>query len=176
MRDALKNYLTLASGLTEVGRQRAMAAAKALVAQGEATAEQVGNLADDLIQTSKANREMVTQLVRTEVERTLNTVGLATADSVERLTKRLQALEGLLRDASSPPAGGTAEPAAQQLAAPAKKAAAKTAKTAKPATKAAATKPAKAAANGAARPAKAAAKPAKAAKPAATKPAKKARS
>ncbi len=37
VRDALSNYLTLASGLTEVTRQRARAAAKALVAQGGAT-------------------------------------------------------------------------------------------------------------------------------------------
>ena len=41
MRDALQSYLTLAGGLTEVTRQRALAAAKALAAQGEATAEQV---------------------------------------------------------------------------------------------------------------------------------------
>lgn len=165
MRDALKNYLTLASGLTEVGRQRAVAASKALVAQGEATAEQVGSLAEDLLQTSKNNREMITALVRNEVEKALNAVGLATADSVDRLTKRLQSLESALREASSD------KPAAKPAA---KRAATKTAKTAK------AAKPARKAATATTRPAakpaaKKAPKPAakKAAKPAARKPAAK---
>lgn len=175
MRDALKNYLTLASGLTEVGRQRAMAAAKALVAQGEATAEQVGNIAEDLVETSKANREMVTQLVRTEVEKALNKAGLATADSVQQLTKRLHSLEAMLRDASTP--AEAAETTTHELAAPAKKAAAKTAaKTAGPAVAKTATKTA---AKAVAKPAKAATAPAKKAggtASAAKKPAKKASS
>ena len=163
MRDALKNYLTLASGLTEVGRQRAMAASKALVAQGEATAEQVSSLAEDLIQTSRGNRDMVTALVRSEVEKALNVVGLATADSVEKLTKRLQTLESMLREASKDEAPAKATKSAAK---PAAKAPAKAAKSAaKPAAK-----PAKAAVKA---PAKAAKAPAKAA---AKKPAKKASS
>ncbi|HWL35261.1 MAG TPA: hypothetical protein VNQ77_03625 [Frankiaceae bacterium] len=144
MRDALKNYLNLASGLTEVGRQRAVAASKALVAQGEATAEQVSSLAEDLIQTSKSNREMITALVRSEVEKALNVVGLATADSVDRLTKRLQSLESALRDASTDKPAAPAKPAAKPAA---KKPAVKKAPTAKkpaakPAAKAPARKPA----------------------------------
>ena len=146
MRDALKNYLTLASGLTEVGRQRAVAASKALVAQGEATAEQVSSLAEDLVQTSKANRDLVTALVRSEVEKAMNALGLATADSVERLTKRLQGLESTLREASAPPA--RAAPAARKAPArkpaAAKKPAAKKPAAKKPAAKKpAAKKPAK---------------------------------
>ena len=35
--DGLKDYLQLASGLTDVTRERALAAAKTLVAQGEAS-------------------------------------------------------------------------------------------------------------------------------------------
>jgi polyhydroxyalkanoate synthesis regulator phasin len=159
VRDALKNYLTLASGLTEVGRQRAVAASKALVAQGEATAEQVSSLAEDLIQTSKSNREMVTALVRNEVEKAMNVVGLATADSVDRLTKRLQALEAALRDAS------TDKPAAKGAAKPAAKPAAKKPAAAKPAAKSAVKPVPKPATKTAAK---------KTAKPAAKKPAKKA--
>jgi polyhydroxyalkanoate synthesis regulator phasin len=191
VRDALKNYLTLASGLTEVGRQRAMAASKALVAQGEATAEQVGSLAEDLIQTSKNNRDLITALVRSEVEKALNTVGLATADSVERLTKRLQSLESALRDASKPedaPAEPAAKPASEGAAAKsaAKRVAAKSSKAgsaalgAEAAKKTAVPKPMKVSESSAAKPAKPA-KPAKksggtaAAKPA-KKPAKKASS
>ncbi len=97
MRDALKNYLALANGLTEVTRQRAEAAARALVAQGEAAAEQVSTLAEDLLAASRANRETVSNLVRTEVDKALSRVGLVTADEVARLQRRLQAVESTVR-------------------------------------------------------------------------------
>ncbi|MGB8650485.1 MAG: hypothetical protein WCD35_07465, partial [Mycobacteriales bacterium] len=90
MKDALKGYLALASGLTEVTRQRATAAAKALVAQGEATAGQVQSLADDLIAQSKSNREAVRALVKFEVDKALGRVGLASADEVSELTARVR--------------------------------------------------------------------------------------
>jgi polyhydroxyalkanoate synthesis regulator phasin len=153
VRDALKNYIALATGLTEVGRQRAVAASKALVAQGEATVEQVSSLAEDLVQTSRHNRELVTALVRSEVDKALARVGPATAAEVRRLTSRLQSLESTLRRRDPAPAAKettAAKPAPAKAAKPTSKA------TAKPAAK---------------KPAKAAAKPAK---PAATKPAKKA--
>jgi len=164
VRDALKNYLALASGLTEVGRQRAVAASKALVAQGEATAEQVQSLAEDLVETSRNNREMVVSLVRNEVEKALSRLGVVTADTVKDLTERLQSVEAVLRSAT-----GDTRSAAKPAAKPA---------AAKPAAKPAAKKaPAKAAAKAAAKPAakKAAKTPAKPAakKPAAKKPAKK---
>jgi polyhydroxyalkanoate synthesis regulator phasin len=128
VKDALKGYLALATGLTEVTRQRATSAAKALVAQGEATAGQVQALADDLIQQSKTNREAVTALVKYEVDKALGRVGLVSKDEVESLTARIKTLESELRAART---GGAAAPSA-----PAKKAAAKKA----PAKKAAAKK------------------------------------
>ena len=133
MRDALKSYLELATGFTDLTRQRATAAAKALVAQGEATAEQVTALAEDLLQQSRANREAVAALVKYEVDRTLGRVGLATSDEVGELSKRVRSLEAQLRT------GGAAKAPAKKAAAkrpPAKKAAARKA----PAKKAAAKK------------------------------------
>lgn len=97
MRDALNNYLALATGLTEVTRQRAEAAAKALVAQGEAAAEQVRPLAEELLAASRANRENVAVLVRTEVDKALGRVGIVTADEMARLQRRLQTVESTLR-------------------------------------------------------------------------------
>jgi polyhydroxyalkanoate synthesis regulator phasin len=104
MRDALKAYLALASGVTELTRQRAVAAAKALVSQGEATAEQVGGLAEDLLAQTKYNREAVRSLVTYEVDRTLGRVGLASAEEVAQLTERVRALEAQLGAASKAPA------------------------------------------------------------------------
>jgi polyhydroxyalkanoate synthesis regulator phasin len=96
MLDAVKNYLSLASGVTEVTRQRATAAAKALAASGEATAEQVSNLADELLATSRNNRDAVLALVRYEVDRALNRLGLATADEIASLQRRVTTLESAI--------------------------------------------------------------------------------
>lgn len=98
MRDALKAYLSLATGLTEMTRQRALTAAQALVTQGEATAEQVGALAEDLLQQTRSNREAVSSLVKFEVDRTLGRVGLASAEEVGELAARVRLLETELRD------------------------------------------------------------------------------
>lgn len=108
MNDAVKGYLALASGLTEVTRQRATAAAKAFVAQGGAAAGQVTALADDLVAQSKSNREAVTALVRFELDKALGRVGLASAEEVTELNARVRSLEAELRRVS---AGGTAEAA-----------------------------------------------------------------
>jgi polyhydroxyalkanoate synthesis regulator phasin len=97
MRDALRGYLALATGLTEVTRARATDAAKTLVAQGEATAEQMQSLALDLVATSQSNRAALTALVRYEIDRTLSRLGLATAEEVAAMTARLQTVEVELR-------------------------------------------------------------------------------
>jgi polyhydroxyalkanoate synthesis regulator phasin len=148
VRDALKSYLALASGLTEVTRQRATSAARALVSQGEATAEQVSTLAEDLLAQSKSNREAVTALVRYEVDRTLGRLGLAANDEVTELTKRVRALEAQIRDlkaeagGSAPAQNATAKKAAKAAStAPLKKPPAKKSPAQKaPASKAAAKK------------------------------------
>ena len=125
MRDALKSYLALAGGVTEVTRQRALSAAKALVSQGEATAEQVGSLAEDLLTQTRQNREAVLALVNFEVDRALGRVGLAAADEVAALTERVRHLETQVAQLTS--AGAAAAPATKAPAkkAPAKKAPAK---------------------------------------------------
>ena len=124
MRDALKSYLALAGSVTEVTRQRALSAAKALVSQGEATAEQVTSLAEDLLTQSRQNREAVLALVTFEVDRALSRVGLASADEVTALTERVRHLETQLAQLSSAPAKAPANKAPGKKA-PAKKAPAK---------------------------------------------------
>lgn len=101
MRDALKAYLSLASGVTEVTRQRARAAARALQEQSGARADQVSALAEDLLAQSRANRDAVTALVRYEVDRALGRMGLASADEVAELSARVRVLEARLRELSS---------------------------------------------------------------------------
>jgi polyhydroxyalkanoate synthesis regulator phasin len=120
VREAVRGYLALATGMTEVTAGRARAAAKALVQQGEATAGQVSALAEELINTSRRNRESLALLVRHEVEQAVKRLGLAPAGDVEELTRRVRELERTVRQlkATQPP---KSQPQAASKAAPATK-------------------------------------------------------
>lgn len=107
--DAVKNYLTLASGLAEVTVARATEAAKALVAAGEARTESVTTLAEDLVNASNRNREAVTALVRFEVERALARLGLAGIDQMEAAQARIAALEARVRTLEAQADGGNTQ-------------------------------------------------------------------
>src|SRR5688572_11974151 len=123
--DGVKAYVQLASGLTDVTRERALAVARTLVAQGEAGVGavlpdtmrvQVASVTDDLIATSKANRDLLVGLVRAEVERSVSRMGLVSAAELNAATRRAEALddrvhelERALRTARSAPAKKTAK-------------------------------------------------------------------
>ena len=55
-------------------------------------------LAEDLVVTSRANRELLLGLIRTEVERTLSRLGIASADEVDTLRRSVERLERLVRE------------------------------------------------------------------------------
>ncbi|MGN9894563.1 phasin family protein [Micromonospora sp. L31] len=105
MQDAWRAYLELAMGLTEAPRKKAQDAARRLVGTGGATAAQLQALAEELVSTGAANRQALTKLVRFEVDRALGAVGLATADEVAELTRRVHELERQLREAKGVPGG-----------------------------------------------------------------------
>ncbi|WP_433349608.1 hypothetical protein [Micromonospora sp. CA-111912] len=113
MQDAWRAYLGLAMGLTEAPRKKAQDFVRRLVGSGEATATQLQALAEELVSTGVANREALTKLVRFEVDRALGAVGLAAADEVAELTRRVHELERQLREAKAGPAApvGSALPA-----------------------------------------------------------------
>ncbi|MFG1661239.1 phasin family protein [Micromonospora chersina] len=116
MQDAWRAYLELAMGLTEAPRKKAQDAVKRVVGQGGATAAQLQSLAEELVSTGLANREALTKLVRFEVDRALGAVGLATADEVAELTRRVHDLERQLREAKATGAPEAAESAAPRAA------------------------------------------------------------
>ncbi|MFI7075450.1 hypothetical protein [Micromonospora sediminicola] len=109
MQDAWRAYLELAMGLTEAPRKKAQDAVMRVVGQGGATAAQLQSLAEELVATGLSNREALTKLVRFEVDRALGAVGLATADEVAELTRRVHDLERQLREARTVPAGAGPE-------------------------------------------------------------------
>jgi polyhydroxyalkanoate synthesis regulator phasin len=87
--------------VTEASKKKAQKAAKRLAGRGGATAVQLQAMAEDLVTTSVANREALTKLVRYEVDRALGVVGLATAEEVGELTKRVHDLERQLQEAEA---------------------------------------------------------------------------
>ena len=116
MIDMLKAYLQVANGVGELTRQRALevarqalAASPAAVVLPVATAgvdgltAQVSALADDLLAAGRANRELLRQLVRAEVETVVTRLGLGgQADLQAQLAasrERVRELEGTLAQA-----------------------------------------------------------------------------
>ena len=116
MQDAWRAYLDLALGLTETSRKKATKVVKKLAGRGGATAEQLQSMAEELVNTSLANREALTRLVRYEAERALNRVGLATTDEVNALTARVRELEEQLEDARAAAVTAPVSPAPRKVA------------------------------------------------------------
>ena len=135
VREALTGYWTLVNGLTDVTVERARTAARAMLAQGEATRDQVAGLAQEIIETSRSNREALLQLVRYESERATARLGFASTDEVTTLQGRVRELERSVAELRAATEAALAKLQPAEPAKPAKKAAA--AKKAAPAKKAA---------------------------------------
>ena len=123
MMDALKGYVQLATGLTEVTAAKARDAASALVNQGmqwtgksSDAMESVQDIADDLLVTSQQNREALMEMIRTEVDRAVGRLGFVREDELAALRARVERLESRadapLTNADAPLAGGDSTPAA----------------------------------------------------------------
>jgi polyhydroxyalkanoate synthesis regulator phasin len=129
--DALRGYVQLANGLTEVTKQRAQQAAKALIQQTGAEnltsglTTRVSDLTDEIVATSKSNRALLQAIVANEVEGAVARLGFARVEELAALSRRIEALER--KQAATPdlstPAPAESAPAKKTPAkAPAKKA------------------------------------------------------
>ncbi|MSO26991.1 MAG: hypothetical protein EXQ60_02855 [Candidatus Nanopelagicales bacterium] len=108
MFEDLRGYLQMASGLTDVTASKAKEIALALVSQGMNISSkapdvvgQVQELADDLVTTSKENREMLLGLIRAEVDRAVGRMGFVREDELAALRRHVQRLEQQLFDLKS---------------------------------------------------------------------------
>ena len=145
MLDDLRGYLQLATGLTEVTANKAKEAAMSLVGQGFSLSTkapdvvgQVQELADDLMSTSKTNRELLVSMIRSEVDKAVGRMGFVREDELAALRRHVQRLEqhiDELRTQSRPAAGGRPvnKPADGSTDSPAKTAVGKSASEEKPA-------------------------------------------
>jgi polyhydroxyalkanoate synthesis regulator phasin len=122
MLDEVRGYMQLASGLTEMTAVRARELAATFLGQGKTVVPpdvvgQVQGLADELVETSRSNREMLIGLVRSEVDRAVGRMGFVREDELAALRRHVQRLEAQL--AAMQPG---AAPAAEADAKPKKKA------------------------------------------------------
>jgi hypothetical protein len=136
--EALRGYVQLATGLTEVTVAKAREAAAALLSQGldltgavpvpgkdqaaqaaTAAAGQVSKLADELVETSEQNRELLVGLVRTEVDRAAGRMGFVREEELAAVRRHVSRLESSLAEVRAE-MGSTSvaqEPAAAEPAA-----------------------------------------------------------
>jgi polyhydroxyalkanoate synthesis regulator phasin len=116
--DALRGYVQLANGLTEVTKQRAQQAAKALLQQTGADAltsgvtTKVSDLAEEIVATSKSNRQLLQAIVANEVEGAVARLGFVRSEEVAALTRRVDGLERELAEANDAVAAATVASAA----------------------------------------------------------------
>ena len=127
MLNDLRGYLQLANGLTEVTASKAKEMAATLIAQGLILSTkapdlvgQVQELADDLLSTSRNNREMLKGLVRSEVDRTVSRMGFVREDELAAVRRHIQRLEQELHSknpsAAKPAASATKTSASKKAA------------------------------------------------------------
>ncbi|GAA1574219.1 hypothetical protein GCM10009804_33730 [Kribbella hippodromi] len=102
--DALRGYVQLANGLTEVTKQKAQTAAKALLQQtgADTLTTRVTDLADEIVATSKSNRQLLQAIVSNEVEGAVARLGFVRAEEVAALTRRVKTLETELAEVQVP--------------------------------------------------------------------------
>ena len=101
MIETLRSYLNLAAGLLESAAERAKESATDLISQGveagtkgpETVSAQVQEIAEDLIEQSRTNRELMVGLVRMEVERAVGRMGFVREEELAAVRKHVERLE-----------------------------------------------------------------------------------
>lgn len=96
--------MQLAAGLLESTTEKAKDTATSLVSQAsevkgpDAMTQQVQGIAEDLIEQSRTNRELMVGLVRTEVERAVGRMGFVREEELAAVRKHVERLERQLND------------------------------------------------------------------------------
>lgn len=98
MIDALRSYLQLASGIVEATANKAKESATSLISQGlESGAPEIGaqvtEIAEDLLEQSRTNRELLIGLIRTEIDRNIGRMGFVREEELAAVRRHVQRLE-----------------------------------------------------------------------------------
>jgi polyhydroxyalkanoate synthesis regulator phasin len=113
--EAFQTYINMVTGVTKSTQARASATAQALLKQAgledvaAEASERVNKLAEEIMNASRTNRELLQHFVTAEVDKAVARLGLARADDVKALQDEIASLRAQLKEASaraakSPPA------------------------------------------------------------------------
>jgi polyhydroxyalkanoate synthesis regulator phasin len=129
--EAFQTYINLVSGVTKSTQAKAAATARALLKQAgledvaAETSERVTKLTEEIMNASRANRELLQHYVTTEVDKAAARLGFARAEEVQALRDDIESLRAELKEAKASTAKSAPANKATAKRAPAKKAAAK---------------------------------------------------
>lgn len=136
MLNDLRAYVQMASGITEATAAKARDVVGGLLAQGmnltskvqpaQGVVDQVQELADELVETSRNNRELLVGLIRSEVDKAVGRMGFVREDELAALRRHVQRVEGELADVRAQAATVQAQAAAARAEADALRASATT--------------------------------------------------
>jgi polyhydroxyalkanoate synthesis regulator phasin len=115
--EAVQNYVNMVSGLSKMTREKASATAKSLLAQAgleDVAADasgRVAKLAEEILAASRANRELLENLISAEIDKAAGRWGFVRKDDVEGLRGEVAELRAVLANAFSassatPPSAG----------------------------------------------------------------------
>jgi polyhydroxyalkanoate synthesis regulator phasin len=100
MLDGIRRFLR--ERFESVSSKRPEDLARSLAQQGQATREQATRIARDVVEWSKKNRELITEVVQREVRHQISRLGVATREEISALRKRVRDLEAERRATESP--------------------------------------------------------------------------
>lgn len=110
----LTKYLDAGTEFVSVTRGQARDRAQELVAQGQLAQNQVQSFIDGLLEGSRRGADFLTAVVRQEIQRQVQSVGIATTDDLARLEAKLA--KQAKASKSAPKASGDSAPKASAKA------------------------------------------------------------
>ena len=93
--EAVQNYVSLVTGLSKATRAGARSGAREFLAQSGlegAAGERVGKLAEEILSAGRANRELLENLVNTEVTRAVSRLGFVRSDDLDEVREEIAEL------------------------------------------------------------------------------------
>jgi hypothetical protein len=128
--EAFQAYINMVTGVTKTTQAKAAATARAMVKQAgledvaTEASERVTKLAEEIMEASRTNRELLQHFVTTEVDKAAARLGFARAEEVEALREEIASLRTQLNEATVRAGRTAATKKAAAKKAPARKTAA----------------------------------------------------
>ncbi len=115
--EAVQTYVNLVNGLSRATREKAWSAASGLLAQAglgdvaEGAEKRVAKLTEEILEASRANRELLENLVATEVGKAAGRLGFVRFEDLDEVREEIAELRAQLTRRERASVEATTEPA-----------------------------------------------------------------